>query len=123
MRVHTLRLWSKQLVLLAGVFLVGTGLDWIAHQTSPAYDVPSWYFSHKIIYGIILGFMVLQVAGHYTRDERWRAFWVALIVGVILQFRYFLLGYDWHFLVLFMGVHFVAFVIPAILLFPRFGTE
>lgn len=107
----------RQFFIVFLVILIGTGLDWLVHQTSPAYAVPSWYFRNKIIFGTLLGCAAFLLARRYARDYRWQAFWTALIVAVLLQFRYLLLGYSAEFLLLFLGVHFVAFLIPAWFLF------
>lgn len=110
----------KYIGVLLAVFLIGTGLDWIVHQMSEEYLVPFWYYRNKVIFGTILGLIVLMTSRRWTHNPRWLAFWVALLVAVLLQARYALLGYPIDFVVIFMGVHFVAFLIPAWPLFQKF---
>jgi len=107
----------QQLGVLLLVFLIGTGLDWIAHQVNEEYAVPFWYYRNKVIFGVILGFVVLAIARRFTGNPRWLAFWVALIVAVLLQTRYYFMGYSLDFVFIFMAVHFVAFLLPAWFLF------
>jgi hypothetical protein len=112
-----MRVALQRLVLVFFSILFGTGLDWIVHQMSPAFAVPDWYFPHKILYGTLIGFAAVLVVGRYTKRYRWQAFWMALIVAVLLQIRYLLLGYPPSFVYFFLGVHFVVFFLCALVLF------
>ena len=107
----------RRLTVVFWVILIGTGLDWIVHQMSAEYAVPDWYFRNKVIYGTLLGFGALLFIRRYTKNYRWEAFWMSLIVATLLQARYFMLGYPMDFVVLFLGVHFVAFLVPSWFIF------
>lgn len=109
----------KVLALMILIVLSATGIDWLAHQISPAYEVPSDYFRNKIIYATIwglLGLMAMPTENNMTR----KAAWISFMIAVVLQTRYFLQGYDLPFVALFVFIHFFAFFIPMAVVFTNF---
>lgn len=110
----------RQVLLLFVVICIGTAGDWLVHGLSPRFAVPEYYFPHKIFYGAIIGMIALWVERRFVPSDRWLAFWVALTVAILIQVQYFLQGYNLTFVLLFAGVHFVVWFIPALILFPLF---
>ena len=111
----------RQVALILAAICIGTVFDWFAHNTNPRFAVPEYYFSHKILYGTIIGIVALRIERRFVRSDRRLAFCVALTVAILIQVRYFLQGYDLTFVLLFAGVHFVVWFVPALILFPRFS--
>lgn len=101
------------------IVLSATGIDWMAHQLSPAYSVPSDYFSNKIISATIWSLFGL-LALRRENNMSVKAAWISFMIAVILQTRYFLEGYNSAFLILFIFVHFFAFLIPMTIVFKNF---
>lgn len=110
----------KQAVLILTIIVIGTVFDWFAHGLSPRFAVPDYYFPHKILYGTIIGCIALWVFRLWIKNDRLLALVVTATVAVLIQVRYYMLGYDLTFVLLFAGVHFVVWFVPAFLLFPLF---
>ena len=112
----------QQVGLIVLVIVIGTVFDRIAHQTSPRFDVPLEYYPNKIIFGSFWGFIYFKVLRNYIKvnDPTRLAFLMSLLVAITLQTKYFLQGYDLYFVVLFMALHFVMFLAPAIFIFRRY---
>lgn len=91
-------------VVLA-VMLIFAGFDYFIHGLSSEYDVPSRYFTNKIIYGTVIGY----AANLLFRNKKLftRSLLVSLGISVLLQVRYFLEGYPKDFVFLFLGIHFI----------------
>lgn len=109
----------KVLALMILIVLSATGIDWMAHQLSPAYGVPSDYFRNKIIYATfwgLLGLLALRNQSNVTK----KTLWISLFISVVLQTRYLLQGYDLSFILLFMFIHFFAFFLPMLVIFRTF---
>jgi len=110
----------KQIALILMIIAIGTVFDWFVHGFSPRFAVPEYYFPHKIVYGTVIGVIALWVYRCLIPSDRWLAFAVTLTVAILIQVRYYLQGYDLTFVLLFAGVHFVVWFIPAVFLFPAF---
>ena len=110
----------QQLGLIVLVIVIGTIFDWIAHQASPRFGVPREYFSNKVLFGSLIGFVAFRLFRRHLKKPTHQALAVSFIVAVLLQTRYYLEGYDLFFVFLFMGIHFVAFLVPALFIFKRF---
>lgn len=117
------QLWIRQALVMFAVICIGTVFDWFAHQTSPLFSVPDYYFRNKIIFGTLIGWIALQVYRRRTANERWIAIWTSLTIAVLLQTRYFLEGYNLTFVISFLFVHFAAFLLPALLLFGMYRRD
>lgn len=111
---------------ILGAVLVGTALDYLVHEASPAFAVPDFYFRHKIIYATLWLFVGLGLFWR-VRAPFTKAVLVTAFFAVVLQTRYFLLGYPLWFVLFFMAVHFVVFLAPVYWVFrndPRlFGIR
>ena len=110
----------QRLGIMLLVLCIGTIFDWFAHQASPSFGVPSSYFRNKILFGTIIGFVALEILRKFVRSDRWLAFGSTLTIAILLQTRYYMEGYDLNFVFLFMGIHFVVFFLPALVLFHFF---
>jgi hypothetical protein len=110
----------RQIVLIFMIISIGTVFDWFAHGLSPRFAVPEYYFPHKILYGTIIGSLALWIERRFLSSDRWLAFWVTLTVAILIQVRYAVQGYALSFVLLFAGIHFAVWFIPALLLFPAF---
>lgn len=109
----------KILALMILIVLTATGIDWMAHQISPAYAVPPEYFRNKIIYAsiwAIIGLFTLRNQNNVTK----KAVWISLFIAIILQTKYFLQGYSLSFVLLFIPIHFIAFLLPMMAVFKTF---
>lgn len=95
-------------------------IDYIAHSTSSKFAVPPEYFQNKIIYGALNGFIAFGILKLFFRSPNKLALGVSLVVAVVLQTKYFLLGYNRFFVFLFMMLHFFMFLVPALVMFNVF---
>lgn len=109
----------KEVVLLfllsLGVVLIFALFDYFVHSLSESYSVPSRYFSNKIIYGTLIGFIALLVLRKQNTLVRSLVF--SGVVSVLLQIRYFLEGYSKSFVFLFLGVHFLILLVVSFAFF------
>jgi len=110
----------KQVAIVLAVIVIGTVFDWFAHGLSPRFAVPEYYFPHKVLYGTIIGSIALWVYRLWIKNDRLLALAVTATVAVLIQVRYYVQGYDLTFVLLFAGIHFVIWFVPAFLLFPAF---
>jgi len=97
------------LLAVSIIMVVFVGLDYVAHSFSEEYAVPSWYFTHKIIYGSLMMVAALVMTRHVA------PFWRSVInasIGAFLQIRYAIMGFSTDFVVLFAFVHAAAIVVP-----------
>lgn len=100
--------WKKVIWIflsVLGIILLFTLIDFFVHQLSPKYDVPSYYFRNKIIFGTLLGFFSYLVVRKQKLLVKVLVF--SAIISVLLQIRYYLEGYPRDFVFLFLGIHFV----------------
>lgn len=88
------------------IILLFTFIDFIVHSLSAEYAVPSWYYTNKIIYGTILATIILYFAKNY-KDAAVKAVLVATVTSILLQIRYYLLGYSIDFVISFLIIHFI----------------
>ena len=112
----------KQLGLIVLTIAIGTIFDWIVHHTSPRFEVPFEYYPNKIIFGSLWGFIIFKVLRNYikVKNPTHLAFLMSLLVAITLQTKYFLQGYDLYFVILFMVLHFIMFLVPAIFIFKKY---
>ena len=101
-------------VVLA-IIIVFAGLDYLMHKLSPKYDVPSYYFKNKIIFGTLIGcisYLLFRKKQLFTKSLL-----VSLSVSVLLQIRYYLEGYPKDFVFIFLGIHFIILLPVSFALF------
>lgn len=102
----------KRVVWVLQAVIVGTALDFLVHTTSPAFAVPDFYFRNKIIYATI--WLLVGIALFWrVRAPFWKSVYATAFFAVVLQIRYYLIGYPLWFVFGFMVVHFVVFL-PAV---------
>lgn len=109
----------KVLALMILIVLSATGIDWFVHQISPEYAVSSEYFSNKIIYATFWGLLGL-LALRYLHNVTAKAILISLFISVILQTKYYLQGYSLSFVIQFIFIHFLAFLLPMLVIFRNF---
>lgn len=103
-------------VVLLITILLFTVVDYAIHGLSSAWSVPDYYFKNKIPFGFLLGVIGLFLA-RKTPNVWLKAFTVAGIVTVALQLRYFIEGYAFSFVLLFLLFHFAILYILSVVMF------
>jgi len=112
--------YSFLFLLVIGIIIVFTLIDYLVHSLSEEYSVPGSYFRNKIIFGTIIGYIALLIA---MKWKIWKkALFMSAVVSVLLQTRYYLEGYPKEFVFEFMLWHFLM-LLPASLLFLWFGKK
>lgn len=101
------------------VVLIGTGIDFLVHNIRAEYAVPNYYFPDKIIFGTLLGAAIYWLVSRKIESRFFSALVFGALLSSILQIRYFIEGYPLSFVLVFLGVHFVAFSLPACFLLRR----
>lgn len=104
--------WKKILIIflvIFGIILVFTLIDYLFHQLSPDYSVPSYYFRNKIIFGTLIGLICYFFIRKLNVFKKALVF--SLIIVILLQIRYYIEGYSKYFVFLFLGIHFVILLI------------
>ncbi len=92
-------------LLILGIILIFTLIDYFFHQLSPEYSVPSRYFPNKIIYGTLIGFIMFWLLA--TMKRPWlKSLFFSGVTVIFLQIRYFLEGYPLNFVIEFLFIHF-----------------
>lgn len=109
----------KVLALMILIVLSATGIDWLSHQISPEYAVSSEYFSNKIIFATFWGLLALLALRNLHNVTK-KAVLISLFISVILQTKYYLQGYDLSFVIEFIFIHFLAFLLPMLVIFRNF---
>ena len=97
--------YLKIFIVVLGIILIFTAIDYLTHLTSAEYAVPSYYFRNKIIYGTIIGFIAYLILRKQKPLKKSLIF--SASVAVLLQIRYALEGYALEFVILFLIFHFV----------------
>jgi len=92
-------------LIIFAVILLFAFFDYLLHSLSEEYAVPPRYFPNKIMYGTIYGFFVFLLVR--KQSPLMKSFLFSLIVDVSLQTRYFLEGYPFDFVFLFLILHFI----------------
>ncbi len=80
-------------------------IDYFMHSLSPDYAVPPYYFRNKVIFGTMIGLIVLIFAQKLSITKKSAMF--SAVVSSLLQARYFLEGYPKKFVLEFLFIHFV----------------
>lgn len=105
------------LLLLASLMIISVFalIDYFVHSLSPEYAVPSYYFRNKVIFGTLIGFVVLS----FTL-KKFSSYFTALIfsatVSILLQIRYYLEGYPKNFVFEFLLWHFLILIFVSALI-------
>jgi len=97
------------LVFILEIILVFAFFDYIIHSLSAEYAVPSWYFTNKIIYGTIIGFVTYLFIK--KKEILPKSIILSAVVSILLQIRYYTLGYSLQFVFLFLAIHFIILFI------------
>jgi hypothetical protein len=102
MKTKTKRLLVTFVLILAMVLLF-TFIDFLFHAISEEYSVPSWYFRNKIIFETI--YVCLAYWIFNKLNPALSSFLAAIITATLLQARYYFLGFNLEFVILFWGIH------------------
>ncbi|GEM_PF-2298840 len=102
MKTKTKRLIATFFLILI-VVLVFTLIDFSFHSVSEEYSVPSWYFRNKIIFETI--YVCLAYWLFRKLNPALSSFLTAVITSTLLQARYYFLGFNIEFVILFWGIH------------------
>ena len=92
-------------LIIFAIIILFAFVDYLFHSLSEEYAVPPRYFPNKIMYGTIYGFIIFLLVR--KQSHFMKSFLFSLIVDVSLQTRYFLEGYPFDFVFLFLLLHFV----------------
>ncbi len=95
----------KRCILLFGAVLLFTFFDWVLHQSNSALDVPSWYFTNKIMYGTLWACVTSFFVQKYSLKIQ--AVLITVITVSLLQIRYLLYGYPLEFHAIIFPAHLV----------------
>ncbi len=107
-------IWVKRLGFILLIICLGTIVDYVVHQMNPYFSVPLDYFSHKIFYGTIWGFVGYLVFRKYLKTSLAVAFTIAATPAVLLQTMYLIQEHQLPWVVfLFLFLHFFMFFLPA----------
>ena len=108
-------------LIVFGIILIFTGIDYWIHLTSPDYSVPSRYFPNKIIYGTLIGF----ISYFFIKNKKplTKALIFSSIIAILLQIRYFIEGYNLNFVITFLFIHFFILLITSWIIFKKLGIK
>ncbi len=95
-------------LIIFAIILLFAFVDFLLHSLSMEYAVPPRYFPNKILYGTIYGFFIFLLIRR--QNTIMKALLFSLVVDVSLQTRYFLEGYPFNFVFLFLILHFLILV-------------
>ncbi len=105
------------------IILVFAGIDYFVHSLNEAdWGVPGYYFTNKIIYGIIWGLVAYFLIRRWKAVKKIRSLIFSVVVAAILQIRYAYEGYSMSFVLLFLVLHFLILWPVSYLIF-RFMKE
>ncbi len=96
-------------IFILEVMLVFTFFDYVIHSLSQDYSVPAWYFTNKILYGTIIGFVTYLFVRKKPIIQK--SIILSAVVSILLQIRYYLYGYSVQFVLLFLVIHFIILFI------------
>lgn len=113
-------MFLKQIGLILLIAVVATIIDYFVHSTNPSFEVPAEYYRNKVIFATIWGLIAVWILRNWVRNPTKLAVAMSAVIAVVLQVKYFLQGFDLFFVFLFMFLHFVMFLIPAIPIFRKF---
>src|SRR3989344_6849475 len=102
MKKQTTRIIATFLLIFV-VVLIFTFIDFLFHSISSEYSVPSWYFRNKIIFETI--YVCLAYWLFRKLNPALSSFLTAVITSTLLQARYYFLGFNLEFVILFWGIH------------------
>src|SRR3989344_5899456 len=92
----------KQIGLILLIVLIATIIDYFTHSTSQRFYVPAEYYRNKIIFATVWGLIAILILGNWIKNPTKLAIAMSATIAVVLQTKYFFLGYDLFFVFLFM---------------------
>ena len=102
-------------LIILGIILVFTLVDYITHSLSEEYAVPGYYYRNKVIFGTLIGLITYIL----IRKLKWyyKAVIFSAVVSTLLQARYYIEGYAKDFVLLFLGLHFLMLIVISLIVF------
>lgn len=118
--IFVMKKYIKKFLLIFVVIVIFAGVDFLFHQLSEKFAVPSYYFRNKIIFGTLLGFVILFFIKN-IKSRFWQSFIFSILIATLLQTRYTLEGYDFFGFVLpFLFIHFfILWTVSYLILFKN----
>lgn len=101
------------LIFILEVILIFAFIDYGVHTLDSKFKVPAPYFTDKIIYGTLAGFIIYL----FVRKKKTlvKSFILSAVLAVLLQLRDYYIGYSLGFVSLFFLIHFaILFVVSYI---------
>lgn len=108
-------------LIIFAIILLFAFVDFLLHSLSVEYSVPPRYFPNKILYGTIYGFFIFLLIR--KQNPIIKALIFSLIIDVSLQTRYFLEGYPFDFVFLFLILHFLILLPVSWMFFKLMETK
>ena len=97
--------YLKSFLIVFMIIIIFSGFDFWIHSLSTEYDVPSYYFRNKIIFGTLIGYITYILL--HERKLFTKSLLVSICVSVLLQVRYYIEGYPLDFVLVFLALHFI----------------
>lgn len=113
------RVFSIVLIII-GIILVFTFLDYLVHQLSTEYAVPDYYFRNKIIYGSLWAILFYFIIRKWNKGTVLKSLVFSALISIVLQARYAYEGYSWEFVIEFLFFHFFILWIVSGIAFKAF---
>lgn len=107
--------YTKIIFTIILIILIFTFFDFLIHQLSEQYSVPSYYFRNKIIFGTFIGIAAYLLLRNKKLIGKSIGF--SAIIAILLQTRYFIEGYSLKFVIVFLFIHFFVLLIVSYLVF------
>lgn len=108
-------------LIIFAIILLFAFVDFLLHSLSVEYAVPPRYFPNKILYGTIYGVFIFFLIRKQNPIIKSLIF--SLIIDVSLQTRYFLEGYPFDFVFLFLILHFLILLPVSWMFFKLMETK
>ena len=99
------------------IILIFAFFDYLVHQLSAEYFVPDYYFTNKIIYGCLWGFVFYFLLRKLKTNIVFKSAVFSALISIVLQVRYFYEGYSMKFVIEFLFYHFFILWVVSYLTF------
>ncbi len=100
---------NRLLAITCAIFIF-TFFDWLVHTNIASLGVPSWYFSHKILYGTLWACLTSFFVQKMPTKKQ--AGIITIVTVTLLQIRYALWGYPLEFHLVVIPEHLITLFVP-----------
>lgn len=111
--------YTQQLIIALVVIVIATLIDFATHSSRADFYVPFEYYVGKIVAATLWG-MATLIVFRKIEGPKMKAFLFSFFIAATLQIKYFFQGYNKFFVFLFLFLHFFMFLIPALIIFPKY---